>query len=145
MPQHQIHLHWDTSVDEERYTWTLDNGIEIQAADPSGVITKPDFMDPEEAFLAAICSCHLLSFVTEAAREGYSVKSYEDHPAGALAKNAQGRLFVAKVLLAPRVAFAGSNLPSRAEIESLHDKARAKCIISNSVLTEITVAPQLPE
>jgi organic hydroperoxide reductase OsmC/OhrA len=145
MPQHQIHLHWDTSIDEERYTWTLDNGIEIQAADPSGVITKPDFMDPEEAFLAAICSCHLLSFVTEAAREGYSVKSYQDHPAGMLAKNAQGRLFVGKVLLAPRVVFAGPRMPNAAEIESLHEKAREKCIISNSVLTEITLTPDLSE
>lgn len=144
MPQHQIHLHWDSSIDEERYTWTLDNGIEIHASDPSGVITKPDFMDPEEAFLAAICSCHLLSFVTEAAREGYSVTAYEDHPAGALAKNADGRLFVAKVLLAPRVSFNDARIPTSEEIASLHEKAREKCIISNSVLTEITLAPQLP-
>lgn len=145
MSQHQIHLHWDASRDEESYTWTLDNGVKMLAMDPTGVMEKPDFMDPEEAFLAAICSCHLLSFVTEAAREGFAVQRYEDHPVGVLAKNAQGRLYVGKALLTPRASFGGVKQPSAAEIESLHEKARAKCIISNSVLTEITLAPRLPE
>ena len=143
MPQHQIHLHWDASENEDSYSWTLDNGVRMMAIDPSGTMDKPDFMDPEEAFLAAICSCHLLSFVTEAAREGFTVQRYEDHPVGVLAKNSQGGLYVGKALLTPHASFGGTRQPSAEEIESLHEKARAKCIISNSVLTEITLDPQI--
>lgn len=143
MAQHQIHLHWDTSRDADTYTWTLDSGVQMVATDPSGRIEKPDVMDPEEAFLAAICSCHLLSFVTEAAREGFSVQRYEDHPIGVLAKNAQGRLYVGKVLLAPKATFGGARQPDRQQIEMLHERASEKCIISNSVVSDISLEPVL--
>lgn len=145
MPQHHIHLHWDATEDDERYSWTLDSGAQMLAIDPTGESDKPDYMDPEETFLASICSCHLLSFVTEAAREGFSVKRYSDDPVGVLAKNKDGRLFVAQVLLTPKASFGGDNKPSNEQIIALHNKARAKCIISNSILTEITVEPRLPE
>src|SRR5690606_29134253 len=107
MAQHQIHLHWDVSQDEDSYTWTLDSGVQMVASDPTGLNDKPDVMDPEEAFLAAICSCHLLSFVTEAAREGFTVQRYEDHTIGVLAKNAQWRLLVGEVLLEPNASCGG--------------------------------------
>lgn len=143
MAQHRIHLHWDVSQDEDSYTWTLDSGVQMVASDPSGLIDKPDVMDPEEAFLAAICSCHLLSFVTEAAREGFTVQRYEDHPIGVLAKNAQGRLFVGKVLLTPKASFGGMRQPDRAQILMLHERASEKCIISNSVVSDISLEPVL--
>ena len=145
MPQHHIHLHWDATEDDERYSWTLDSGAQMMSIDPTGVSDKPDYMDPEETFLAAICSCHLLSFVTEAAREGFSVSRYEDDPVGVLAKNKDGRLYVAQILLTPRASFGGDNKPTKNQIAELHSKARAKCIISNSILTDITVEPRLPE
>lgn len=142
MAQYRVHLHWDAERNEDSYTWTLDNGVQMHALQPGEERQKADFMDPEEAFAASIASCHLLSFVTEAARDGFVVQRYEDHPVAVLAKNQQGALFVGKVLLTPRAAFGGLRQPTDTQVLALHDKARLKCIISNSVLTEISLDPQ---
>ena len=140
MNKYSLDLKWNASSDLH-YVWRLANGSIMEALDEEGNPTRA-FMDPEEAFIASIASCHLLSFVAEAARSGYSVESYHDHPVAALDKNRQSRLYVARMLMQPRATFSGSQ-PSDEEIEHFHSKAREKCFISNSVLTDVKVEPQL--
>jgi organic hydroperoxide reductase OsmC/OhrA len=141
MPQHRIHLRWNASEDNENYRWTLENGHEVCAVAPGSDDRDHDFIDPEEAFIGAIASCHLLSFVTEAARDGFVVDGYEDQPVGMLEKDRQGKLFVGKVLLTPKASFGGERQPSDSEVDAIHRRARGKCIISNSVTSEIILEP----
>lgn len=140
MPQYSIQLAWDASSDHEGYTWTLDDGTRMVAVAPDG--TASGFMDPEQAFAASIASCHLLSFVTEAARRGFSVQRYEDEPIALLARGDDGAVFVGRVVLAPRVAFGRERAPDHHEVRAMHDQARRKCIISNSVHTRVDLHPR---
>ena len=98
-------------------------------------------VDPEEAFVAAIASCHMLSFLDLAARHGFTVERYADEAVGRLAKNAAGRIAVTLVTLHPRIEFAGDRQPTRGNIEDLHREAHAVCFIASSVKTEIRVEP----
>lgn len=143
MAQHRIHLNWHASENEDAYQWTLENGARLCAQVPGNSTPQPELIDPEDAFIGAIASCQLLSFVTEAARDGYAVDSYEDQPVGILTKNRRGQLCVGKVLLTPKATFRGDNQPSDSEVEALHQRAREKCIISNSVNSEIILEPVL--
>ncbi len=88
MSQHTMHLSWTAHGDQEHYLWHLADGNEVRVVDGHG---HQEFMEPEEAFLAALASCHLLSFLTEAAREGLSVASYDDDPQGVLGQNDQAK------------------------------------------------------
>lgn len=140
MSKYSLDIEWDAQSNDH-YVWRLQNGSVLDARDEHGETVK-EFMDPEEAFIGSIASCHLLSFVAEAAREGYSVDSYRDHPVGALDRNRQGRLYMARMLMQPRATFSG-NQPSDDEVTTFHRKAREKCFISNSVLTDVAVEPKL--
>jgi organic hydroperoxide reductase OsmC/OhrA len=99
-------------------------------------------VDPEEAFVAALSSCHLLTFLAIAARRRLVVDDYSDEAIGYLEKNAEGRLAVTRVVLRPRVAFGGAGPPATEELASLHELAHAQCFIANSVRTEVTVEPR---
>jgi organic hydroperoxide reductase OsmC/OhrA len=126
------------------HLWSFDGGIEIPAsASPLVVpppLSKADAVDPEEAFVAAVSSCHMLTFLWVASKRGLVVDSYEDHARGVMTKNERGKLFVSKVTLDPAIAFSGERRPTPAEIAELHHLAHAECYIANSVLTEIVVA-----
>ena len=103
--------------------------------------SRAEAVDPEEALVAALSSCHMLTFLYLAAKQGYVIDSYADEAVGVMTKNARGKLFVSKVALRPRIAFAGRKQPSAAELAELHHHAHEECYIANSVLTEVVVDP----
>ena len=144
MAQHRIGLRWNRNENEEACQWILDEGKRLCVMAPDGTAPESELIDPEDVFIGAIANCHLLSFITEAARDGYVVQHYEDQPIGFLEKNRQGRLCVGKVLLTPKATFRGTVKPSQQEITELHKRAQEKCIISQSVRSEILLEPIFP-
>lgn len=96
-----------------------------------------DNVDPEEAYVAALSSCHMLTFLSIAAKRGYVVDDYVDRAIGTMAKNDGGRLYVDKVVLKPVITFVGEG-PDDAEHRQLHHEAHEQCFIANSVLTEVS-------
>lgn len=127
------------------HQWSFDGGVTVVASASPQVVRLPysraDAVDPEEAFVAALSSCHMLTFLYLAAKQGYVVDSYADEAVGVMTKNARGKLFVSKVALRPAIAFSGAKQPSAAELAGLHHHAHEECYIANSVLTEVVVEP----
>jgi organic hydroperoxide reductase OsmC/OhrA len=125
------------------HTWTFDGGIELAASSSPHVVPLPmsaeAAVDPEEAFLAAISSCHMLWFLSIAAEKHYVVESYADCAEGVLGKDEDGKLAMTRVTLNPRVIFGSTPTPSRAQVDELHELAHAQCFIANSVKTKITI------
>jgi organic hydroperoxide reductase OsmC/OhrA len=95
--------------------------------------------NPEEMLVAALSSCHMLTFFAIAARDGFVVDSYDDAAEGVLDKNADGRLAVTRVVLRPRIVFGGETQPDAARIAKMHQAAHRGCFIANSVKTEVVV------
>jgi len=98
-------------------------------------------VDPEEALVAALSSCHMLFFLSFAAARGFRVDDYSDEASGVMGRNAAGRTAMVRVTLRPRVAFSGERLPQRADIDSLHHRSHEECFIANSVTTEVRCEP----
>ena len=99
-------------------------------------------VDPEEAFVGAVSSCHLLWFLGIARQHGYVVDSYEDEAVGVMTKNADGKLFISTVTLRPRIVFAGDMQPDAAALERLHHEAHEECFIAHSIRSEVRVEPR---
>lgn len=126
------------------HTWSFDGGMTVQAS-PSSVVpvpwSNPAFVDPEEAFVAAVSSCHMLTFVFIAGRRGFQVDSYDDRAVGAMAKNEKGIPWVSTVTLHPKIVFGGAKAPTPADLDQLHHLAHEQCYIANSVKSEIKIEP----
>jgi organic hydroperoxide reductase OsmC/OhrA len=126
------------------HVWRFDGGVEVPASSaPTSVplpYSRADAVDPEEAFVASLSSCHMLFFLFLAAKAGFVVDSYEDHALGVMTKNERGKLFVSKVTLDPRIAFSGDKRPAPEEIAELHHRSHEECFIANSVRSEVVVA-----
>ena len=121
------------------HAWRFDNGIEIPGSAAPAYLGNPDRVDPEGAFVAALASCHMLTFLALASNRGFVVDSYEDCAVGHLGKNANGKMAVVRIDLHPQIAFSGAKLPAQTDLDWLHDKAHKECFIANSVNTEVTV------
>ena len=125
-----------------RHRIRFDGGVEIAGSSSPHVVpvprSDPSAVDPEEAFVAAVSSCHMLTFLAIAARKRLVVDRYEDDAVGHLEKNADGKLAITRVTLRPRIAFGGKQ-PGAEELERLHHAAHENCFIANSVRTEISV------
>jgi len=134
-----MHLSWAAHGDRDHYLWHLPDGNEVRVVDDHH--GHQEFMEPEEAFLAALASCHLLSFLTEAAREGLSVASYDDDPQGVLGQNDQAKIYMQTMVLQPLVTFNGEQ-PDIATIQALHQRAHEKCFIAQSVRSEVRIEPR---
>jgi organic hydroperoxide reductase OsmC/OhrA len=126
------------------HTWTFDGGVTVPASSSPSVVPAPysnaAAVDPEEAFVASLSSCHMLTFVYLAYRVGFQVDSYEDDAIGTMAKNEHGVPWVNLVTLRPKIAYSGGKLPGPADEERLHHLAHEQCFIANSVKTEVKVA-----
>ena len=101
---------------------------------------NPDPVDPEESFVAALASCHMLTFLAAACKKKFLLEEYVDNAIGHMEKNAEGKLAITKVELHPQLKFSGENQPTEADIEAMHHFAHENCFIANSVKTEVTVA-----
>jgi organic hydroperoxide reductase OsmC/OhrA len=155
MSEHRAHIRWQHDGGSFRkrqysrvHSWTFDGGITVPAsAAPSGVpapFSNPANVDPEEAFVAAISSCHMLVFLFVAANAGFEVRSYEDEAVGRMTKNERGALWVSAVELSPRITYADDAAPTAEQEAELHHRAHDGCYIANSVRTEITVRGLAP-
>jgi organic hydroperoxide reductase OsmC/OhrA len=98
-------------------------------------------VDPEEAFVASLASCHMLWFLDLAARGGFVVDAYEDAAEGVMAEDAEGRLAMTVVTLRPKATFSGAKRPAPAEVETLHRRAHERCFIAASVKTDVRCEP----
>jgi organic hydroperoxide reductase OsmC/OhrA len=127
------------------HVWLFDGAIEVPASSSPHSVPLPysqtNAVDPEEAFVASLSSCHMLWFLFIAAKHGFCVNSYVDRAEGVMAKNASGKLAMTRVTLRPRVIFVGHPLPTLSDIESMHHHAHAECFIANSVKTEVLCEP----
>jgi organic hydroperoxide reductase OsmC/OhrA len=131
-----------------RYTrehrWTFDGGAVVEGSSSPSVVpapwSNPKAVDPEEAFVAAISSCHMLTFLFVAAKAGFAIESYRDEAVGVMSKTAEGVAWVSKVTLSPVIRYAGNRVPDADELAKLHHDAHAGCFIANSVKTEIAIA-----
>ena len=150
---HKVEVRWsrgEAIFTDNRYsrghTWHFDGGVEVPASSSPHVVRVPysvaAAVDPEEAFVAAISSCHMLWFLSLAADAGFRVDKYLDEAVGVMGRNAAGKTAVTRVTLQPRVTFSGEKLPTRARIDELHHKAHEECFIANSVTTEILCEPR---
>lgn len=150
---YNVRIFWEKKVDEafadnkysRSHTWTFDGGIELVASSSPHVVPPPmsneSAVDPEEAFIASLSSCHMLWFLSMAVEKNYIVESYEDNAEGVLGKNEEGKLAMTQVVLKPEIKFGNKHSPSRGEIDELHRSAHEKCFIANSVKTKITIVP----
>ncbi|HEY0944073.1 MAG TPA: OsmC family protein [Opitutaceae bacterium] len=131
-----------------KHLWRFDGGVEVPASSSPHVVPLPlsatDAVDPEEAFVASLSSCHMLWFLSLAAKRGFTVDSYEDDASGMLGRNAQGRLAMTVVTLRPLVVFSGAQPPDRAQLEALHHAAHEECFLASSVRSEVRCEPRYP-
>ena len=150
MSEHKATISWKrTSPDflkgkySREHHWTFDGGLTIPASPSPSVVpvpySNPAHVDPEEAYVASISSCHMLTFLFIASRQGFQVDSYEDEAVGAMAKNEKGAAWVSSVTLNPKIVYSGEKLPTPTDEDQLHHLAHEQCFIANSVKTEVTV------
>ncbi len=129
------------------HTWHFDGGAVVAASSSPHVVPLPmsdaAAVDPEEAFVASLASCHMLWFLDIASRAGFAVQSYADQAEGRMGRNAAGKLVVAVVTLRPRVRFAGERVPDAQALAALHHEAHEECFLANSVRCEIRCEPVL--
>ena len=138
----------DQNFLDNRYSrghlWRFDGGVEVPASSSPHVVPLPgsreDAVDPEEAFVAALSSCHMLWFLSLAARDGWRVDDYRDQAEGRMGRNAEGRLAMTRVTLHPSVTFNGP-APSREQLDALYHQAHEECFIASSVKTEVRCEP----
>jgi organic hydroperoxide reductase OsmC/OhrA len=126
------------------HEWSFDGGVTLRASSSPHVVPRfsdPAGVDPEEAFVASLASCHMLSFLWLAAAKKYRVDSYIDEAQGTLAKNSKGKLAMVEVVLRPRIVFSGEEQPSPETLQELHHRAHEECFIANSVTTDVKCEP----
>ena len=127
------------------HSWSFDGGITVEAAASPSVVpamyNSESAVDPEEAFVASVSSCHMLTFLFFATKGGFIVDSYEDNAVGTMTKGENGVPWVSTVTLHPRIVFSGDKRPTADDESHLHHEAHDKCFIANSVKSEIKVEP----
>ncbi|XAW88333.1 OsmC family protein [Vibrio sp. CDRSL-10 TSBA] len=150
MSQHTATVTWQRQADEifsdNKYSrgheWQFDGGAKVGASASPDVVPLPYSVaanvDPEEAMIAALSSCHMLVFLSIAAKKRFVVELYQDNAVGTLEKNEQGREALTKVVLRPKIVFSGQSQPSIAMLEKMHHQSHENCFIANSVKTEVT-------
>lgn len=150
MSEHKAVVEWEKPSPDylkgrysREHTWFFDGGATVLASSSPSVVPVPMSnaagVDPEEAFVASLSSCHMLTFLDLARRKGFAVAHYYDEAVGHLAKNADGAMWISHVTLNPEITYEGDKQPTPAEEQELHHAAHKFCFISNSVKTEVTV------
>lgn len=152
MSEHRATIEWTAAVSPEefrkgRYSrahrWTFDGGVTVDGSSSPTVVplpwSNPAHVDPEEAYVASISSCHMLTFLYVAAKAGFAITAYRDEAVGVMTRTAQGVAWVSRVTLAPKIRY-GDREPTADELAHLHHAAHEGCFIANSVKTEIVVA-----
>jgi organic hydroperoxide reductase OsmC/OhrA len=152
MSMYQAEVTWERATAERfldskysrAHQWKFDGGASIPASSAVSSVplpySKAENVDPEEALVAAISSCHMLTFLHRAAKSRMMVDSYRDVAVGIMEADSRGRQSITRVKLAPAIVFSGAGQPSDEIVARLHHEAHEECYIANSVRSEITVA-----
>jgi organic hydroperoxide reductase OsmC/OhrA len=148
MSEHKVTLEWKRETDSFSYetynrdhTLVFEGGVQIPASSAPAYRGNPAYVNPEEGLVAALSSCHMLTFLAVAAKKRFVVDRYDDRAVGFLEKNDKGKLAITRVILHPRVTFGGTILPTAKEITELHEQAHNGCFIANSVTTHVVIEP----
>ncbi len=152
MAEHKATIHWErTSADflagkySREHTWTFDGGATVPASPAPAVVpvpySNPALIDPEEAFVASLSSCHMLTYLHVARLKRFQVDCYHDEAVGVVSRNEQGIPWVSEVRLCPQITYSGERHPTPSEEVLLHDAAHEQCFIANSVKTAVVVVP----
>jgi organic hydroperoxide reductase OsmC/OhrA len=128
-----------------RHLWRFDGGTEVPASSSPDVVrvplSDPAAVDPEEAFVASLASCHMLFFLAIAAKRGFRIDRYADASVGLLETGSDGKMSMTVVTMHPDVTFSGDRLPSQAEQAEMHHHSHEACYIANSVKTAVFCEP----
>jgi len=125
------------------HEWRFDGGVSVPASASPHIVPLPwsveDNVDPEEAFVASLSSCHMLFFLSIAAKKKFQVDSYLDNAEGIMEKNEEGKVAVTQVILKPKIEFSGDKIPDQAAIDKIHHLAHESCFLANSVKSQVIV------
>ena len=146
MSEHKISLEWKRATPDFQYqtynrdhTWKFDGGHEMQASAAPAYLGNPKNVDPEEAYVASLSSCHMLTFLAIACKRKFVLDEYTDEAVGRMEKNAEGKLAITRVTLKQKLKFSGDKQPTAEEVDEMNHAAHDQCFIANSVKTEVTV------
>lgn len=151
MSEYFADISWELASDEDflcnKYSrghkWNFDGGVEVLASSSPHVVPVPysveKYVDPEEAFVASLSSCHMLWFLALAAKNKFIAKTYKDKASGVMAKNSEGKLAMTAVILKPVVEFDVKAKPTQEQLTQLHHEAHEMCFIANSVKTDVRI------
>jgi organic hydroperoxide reductase OsmC/OhrA len=147
MSEHRATVHWNrqgTPFTRKEYTrdhlWKFEGGSEVRASAAPQYFGNESLVDPERAFVASLSSCHMLTFLSLAARDGFVVDEYRDEAVGLMERNADKRIAITRVVLRPTITWSGEP-PTPEQVHGLHENAHKHCFIANSVTTKVEVAP----
>ena len=150
MSQHKVTVSWRRETADFSYMtynrdhrWTFEGGSVVEASAAPAYKGSPDHVDPEEAFVASLSSCHMLTFLALCTKKRLVVDRYVDNAEGTMEKGADGRLAVTRVVLRPEITF-GEGPPSADVLDELHHDAHEQCFIANSVKTDVAVEAPAP-
>lgn len=154
MPNHNATVRWTREESAEdfakgRYSraheWAFDGGQVVRGSSSPSVVREPLSdpygVDPEEALVAAVSSCHMLWFLDLARRAGFVPTDYEDEADGALEKCDDGKVRITRIILRPKIAWDGA-APDAAKLDALHHEAHDLCFIANSITATVSVEPR---
>jgi organic hydroperoxide reductase OsmC/OhrA len=150
MSRHTAIIRWSRSGPNflkgqysREHTWTFDGGFTVPASPAPSSVPAPwsnsAHVDPEEAFIAAVSSCHMLTFLFLASKQGFQVERYEDEAVGTMVANEKGIPWISSITLNPHITWSGDRFPSARDHEHLHHVAHEQCFIANSIKTEVLV------
>ena len=155
MSEYKVKITWHRQIDEEfvqsKYSrgheWSFDGGTTIPASSSPHIVPLPYSVeanvDPEEAFVAALSSCHMLLFLSIAAKRRFVVDTYIDNAVGIMEQDENGRFSISKVVLRPEIVFSGDKQPSKEQVKKMHHQSHTQCFIANSVKTNVIT--KIPE
>ena len=152
MAEHKATVMWERNgavFTDNRYSrahrWLFDEGVEVLASSSPHVVRPPmsrtDAVDPEEAFIAALSSCHMLFFLSFAAKRGFVIDRYHDDAVGVMAQGTDGKVAIIEVTLRPNVTYSGDKRPTLHDEDEMHHQAHEQCFIANSVKTQVRCEP----
>ena len=146
MSEHKVTLEWKREAADFSYesynrdhVLIFEGGVRVPASAAPAYRGNPAHVNPEDAFVATLSSCHMLTFLAAAAKKKFVVDRYSDHAVGFLEKNQKGKLAITRVILRPKLTFGRTTSPTPEEIAALHERAHGDCFIANSVTAEVTV------
>ena len=149
MSEHKVTFEWKRETPDFSYQtynrshdWVFDAGVSVRASAAPAYLGDAGCVDPEEAFVASLSSCHMLTFLAIASRKGFVLDGYLDEAVGVLGKDAAGRLAITTVTLRSKVQYSGEKVPTSDELTQMHAQAHHACFIANSVKTEVIVEPR---